>query len=413
MRRLLLALGAVLAAAAVPAPASAAFRAPCAPGGPTCTFWNAKVAFVADGDTIRVRVEGSRKLKYIRFVGINAMELQRYSKYPSRRRGDCHGLEATAFIDRYITRTKRRVRLSAQRASSSSGHRLYRSVWVKVGGRWRDLARMEIKAGHALWLPNGAESAHNREYAVLASKAIAAGKNLYDPDACGAGPDQAAPLSLSVKWDADGVDDQNINDEWVEIRNGGPRAVSLAGWWIRDSWLRPMRGRPGFVLPARTVVPARGRIRVHSGCGTNGARELHWCQRRSIYENTGDGAYLFDPQGDLRTSFIFPCVVACSDPLRGKVRISARPRRPESISITNVSGAPVDLGDHIAKLRNRGRAGQYVFGRTFAPGTILGAGDTLDFEPGGNGLSDNLGVVELRTMTDVETDCFAWGSARC
>src|SRR5688500_16376965 len=171
MRRGLLAPGLALLAAAVAADTASARRAPCAEGSkaPRCTFQDARAVFVADGDTIRVRLAG--RIRTVRFTGINAMELSRYSKYPSRRRGACHGLEATAFVERAIKRSKWRVRLAAQKLSSRAERRLRRSVWVKQGGRWRDLANLELQAGLALWLPNHVENAHNREYAVLAQRA--------------------------------------------------------------------------------------------------------------------------------------------------------------------------------------------------------------------------------------------------
>src|SRR3954447_12289392 len=99
------------------APARAAWRAPCQPGtkAPLCTWWNARTTFVADGDTIRVRISGTSGISTIRFIGINAMELHRYSSKASRRRGDCHGVEAANLVDRLIGRAKGRVRLSAQK----------------------------------------------------------------------------------------------------------------------------------------------------------------------------------------------------------------------------------------------------------------------------------------------------------
>lgn len=417
----------VLAGLAVGPAAQASFRAKCIPGqgsSPACTWWNAKVTFISDGDTIDARISGGgRGEKHIRFTGINAMELQRYSKYPNRRRGDCHGVEATALIERYIKRSRFKVRLAAQKASSRSGRRLRRSVWVRSGGRWRDLAKLEIAAGHALWLPATDEWAHNREYADLASKAIAAQGNLYDPDFCGAGPDQDLPLGLALNWDADGGDEGNLNGEWVDIRNGGRRPLSLGGWFFRDSFLRYDAGKraPGYVFPASAVVPAQGTVRLRMGCGNNTAREFHWCQDGSVFENVtggprhiGDGGYLFDPQRDLRASTLFPCVIACSDPLAGKVRVTVHPNKPESISVTNVSGGVVDLVDHTVKLRSRGAADEYVFGEVFGPGTFLGPGRTLRYAPPrANVLSDNGGVVELRTLTDIQTDCVAWGFGRC
>ena len=143
----------------------------------------------------------------------------------------------------------------------------------------------------------------------------------------------------------------------------------------------------------------------------------------------GDGAYLFDPQGDLRASQIYPCLVACSDPLAGQVRLDVQPRRDESISVTNTSGGPVDLGGHLVKLHNAGKPDQFVFGYPFRPGTVLAPGETLRHRPGrlagddtrlerhaGRGpyvLADGKGVVSLRTTDDLVTACDAWGAASC
>ena len=276
--------------------------------------------------------------RHIRLTGINAMELQRYSKYPERRRGDCHAREATALIERYIRAARFRVRLAAQRASSRSGRRLRRSVWVRSGGRWRDLAQLELAAGHALWLPAADEWAHNLEYGRLGAAALAAQRNLYDPDFCGAGPDQDLPVSIVVNWDADGSDEGNLNGEYVDIRNGGARPLSLAGWFFRDSFLRYDRGRrtPGFAFPPSAVVPAGGSLRLRMGCGTNTARELHWCLDGTAFENVtggprhvGDGGYLFDPQRDLRASFLYPCLARLRRLRRGPraARSASEPAR--------------------------------------------------------------------------------------
>src|SRR4051794_999855 len=207
----------VLAAAVLALPAAAgASTGPCVPGSsqPRCNFKMARVTFIADGDTIRVRQAGSRAVKRIRFTGINAMELHRYSKYASRRRGDCHGVEATNLIERYIKRAHGKVRLADQRADSKSGHRLRRAVWVRSGGHWVDLGKVELQHGLVLWLPNGAEWAHNGEYHRLAAEAAAAHRGLYDPKSCGAGPDDDIPLRMFVNWDASGNDEQNLNGEW-------------------------------------------------------------------------------------------------------------------------------------------------------------------------------------------------------
>jgi endonuclease YncB( thermonuclease family) len=449
----LLGLLAAVAAALAAAPADAAWKAPCREDGtgPTCTFWDAKVTFVDDGDTIEAVVAGSRtrRSQLVRFTGINAMELYRYSKYASRRRGACHGLAAAALVERYVKGSHWRVRLSAQRASSVSGgrRRLRRSVWVKAGGRWRDLARLEMEQGLALWLPNGQEWAHNGEYHALAEQAALAQRGLYDPDSCGAGPDQDLPISVSVNWDADGNDSQNVAGEWVDIRNGGPRPLALGGWWFRDSWLyyndRPASGAvvaragvPGYAFPADAVVAPFGSLRLHVGCGPDSGTDLYWCQHSDAFENAstdgkqiGDGGYLFDPQGDLRAWQIYPCLTACLDPLAGQVRVTVRAiGKPEWIEVTNVGGAPVDLGDHVLQERSLGKADAFIFSYGFRWGTVLQPQQSIRFVPGGaldsagavrhlgsriSGFADGGGQVTLRTQTNLITDCSSWGRGHC
>ena len=437
MRRGLLALAGALLVATLAADTAAARRAPCAEGAkqPLCTFQNARVVSVADGDTLHVRVGG--RIQTVRFTGINAMELSRYSTRGSRRRGECHGREATAFVEQAIRRSRWRVRLAAQRLSSRAEGRLRRSVWVRQGGRWRDLARLELQAGHALWLPNSVENAHNREYAALAQAAAAAGKNLYDRDYCGTGPDQDLPITVTVNWDADGNDDQNLNGDWADIHNGGGRDLDLGGWWVRDSPLRAGKDHvPGYRFPPSTIVPAGGTLRVRAGCGVSEPLEKHWCLNESVFEQVssgfatmGDGAYLFDPQGDLRAWEIYPCLVACDDPLAGKVSLAAQPRRDESMAITNTSGGPVDLGGHVAKVHLNDRPNHFVMGYFFRTGTILQPGETMRVDPGGSASDDTRlerhagrgphvmpdagGVVSLRTTDDLVTSCTAWGSASC
>ena len=141
-----------------------------------------------------------------------------------------------------------------------------------------------------------------------AQKAAAAQKGLFSPSYCGVGPNEGHPVRVWANWDADGSDRQNVNGEWVKIRNYDPvNPLPLDGWYVRDSSLRR------FTFPAGTAFPPNSSITVYAGQGENFGSEFFWNLTRPVFDNTtrddrgkGDGAYLFDPQGDLRAWMISP-----------------------------------------------------------------------------------------------------------
>jgi hypothetical protein len=302
---------------------------------------------------------------------------------------------------------------------------------------------MEVERGLALWLPNGVEWAHNAEYHRLSEQARAAGKGLFDPTSCGAGPDDGTPLRMFVNWDADHNDNDNLNDEWVDIVNDGSAPLPLKGWWLRDSWLNWARkpgggGRvPGYPFPPGASIPAGGAIRLHVGCGKTSGDDLYWCQKTSAFENVtsdaralGDGAYLFDPQGDVRLSSVYSCVIACSGGAAvGSVRLDVTPNRDESVDVTNTGGGDLDLYGYVLKLHHPDLKDQFIASYQFARGTVLGPGEALHLEltgspsndsrlnrhwpVGPNILRDGEGAMSLRTFTDIVITCDAWGRGRC
>src|SRR3954454_10693938 len=167
---------------------------PVDPHSPSCLVWTGKVTLVDDGDTVDVKIDRGGKRR-VRVTGINTNELTRYSHTPSKRRGQCHAVAATAQLERMIKKSHWRVRLLAQHESSHSGHhRIRRSLQVRIGGRWQDPAAVQLRTGLALWLPNQQETAWNRSYREIAKGAAARGIGIYDGSSCGHGPAAGAQL---------------------------------------------------------------------------------------------------------------------------------------------------------------------------------------------------------------------------
>jgi len=281
-------------------------------GSPRCHYWYGKAVFFADGDTIDVNIAGDgHGARHIRFSGINAMELTRYSSIRSRRRGECHAVAATNRVEALIRRGHRRVRLAAQHASSRSGHRLRRQVSTKINGRWVDVNRAIIAEGRALFLGNSAEWAWDRPYMRLAQRAAARRLRLWNPRGCGAGPQRHVTPRVRIKYDADGYDKQNTNGEWARIFNPSSRRLRLGPWGFRG----PRAARLPF--PRGTSVPAHGSVLRRMGHGPNRHGVFHWGLSGPPFENpnpatgSGDGGYLFDPRGNLRAWTMYPCLVGC------------------------------------------------------------------------------------------------------
>ena len=424
VRRLIPLVLAAAVLAALPAAAEARSGA-CVPGvaGPTCHVWTAKVKSVNDGDTMDVDVlrDGTTATRRIRFAGVQAMEQTAYS--PRHRLGDCHAIEATERVERLVRRSKWRVRLSAEDPNTMSQRRYVRWVAVKVHGRWTDVGTILMREGLALWWASAREWATNLSYSTHLQRAIAARRGLFDPDGCGAGPSAASPLAMIVNWDADGSDDANPSDEWAEIRNLDPvNAVPLRDWYLRDAGLR------NYLFPPQAVIPPGGSLRVNVGTFGDDATVFPWGLRSPVFGNvndqtgTGDGAYLFDPLGNVRATMVWPCRWQCSDPLQGAVSISADPNgRRESVTLTNVSAAPIDLDAHVLKSEPQ----SYHFG----PGSVIPAGGSMRIQVVGSPENDTAldkrwgharpilrdagDVVRLSSYTDITVACTAWGDRAC
>ena len=410
----------LLLSSAVPAHAR---TAPCRPGGPTCHVWTGKVTAVNDGDTIDVDLagDGRRSPRRVRFTAVQATELRRYD--PRHRSGQCHAVEATEWLERTLRRAGNRVRLSARDAGARATRgRLLRFVAIRSGGRWRDVGERLLAAGHATWMPSIDETAWNARYARAEQRAAALGVGLWDADHCGVGPQQGAQLQVFVRSDPVGADVQDVNGEWVKVRNLSAHPVALGGWSVRNARLRR------FTIPAGTTVPGGGTLTLHVGRGANRPGVLFWGMAQPTFlnangdgRNLGDAALLFDPRGDVRAYQLYPCVVACSDPRAGALEVEAHPHRPEAIRVRNVSTQPVDLfGLQLAL-----EGSTYVFeeGPPVAPGgalTVEVAGDPGDDTATERHwgidrymLPDAGGAIRLQTLSLVTLACDAWGDGGC
>jgi endonuclease YncB( thermonuclease family) len=418
---------AVLLCLLAPGIAQAQQTGPCVlgkPHSPRCTLRNGKVTFVGDGDTLNVRFSGQNKKApgtRIRIAGIQAMEEYTYTSDRKKRRGECHANPATARLEYLVKQSKGRVQLAAQDASSRSRDRPLRHLRVVINHRWRDVGRIMIGEGHAIPLLSRREWALNRSYNYLAQRAASQRTRIWNSYYCGPGPEQPARLRVWVNSNPPGRDGHDPNGEWVKVKNRDPRrSVHIGHWWLRDAALRR------YTFPPAATVPAGGSVTLYVGRGSDDAADFFWGYRKSVFDNeddhgTGDGAYLFDPEGDLRAWMLYPCAYRCHDPHKLAVKIAVHPSGREYATVKNVTRRAVALEGY------RLTAGAYSY--AFPAGTVLRPRDVLRVDVKGDPAEDGPlrkfwgldrpilgnggGSARVSTYNDIVIACRSWGSGSC
>jgi hypothetical protein len=360
----------------------------------------------------------------VRFIAIQAAELTRYSVTPSKRRGECSAIAASNFVEKVVRQGHRRVRLTAEHPRRDSIGRLLRSVAVRLGGRWRDVGEMEMARGLTLWLHNTLETAWNERYNLLGQRAAQRGIGVWNPALCGSGPAQDVPLKVWVMSDPVGDDAREIDAEFVKIQNRSATAtLSLRGWWLSDAGPKSTR----FHFPDDAQIGPGQTLTVRTGSGLSGGLTYYRGLAGTVFENSvngggaGDGAYLFDPLGNLRAHMLYPCLVACSDPEQGSLAVTVNAvRGPEYVLVRNVSDHTVNLYGYELRL-----PGAYAF----PEGSLLEPGQTMQVfvegDPdqdtrlvkhigyGGAYLRDSGGTAAVTTFDEIVLDCGSWGSGQC
>ena len=420
-RRLLTAVAGV----AVVASTAALAAGPSASAATTSKVWGSSVTYgtivgVDDGDSVVVRVDGDPSTVapvHVRNAGIQTMET-----------GECHAAQSTAAM-KSLTPVGKRVRMSLANPAASSLGRPLRFVDAWNGTAWVDTQLSMLKAGHALPMPGaGSDLSRWRAYEAAAQQAAKAGTNMWDTDFCGSGPSQTTPLRTWINWDGNKDESLDPNQEWVRILNSSTVPMSLNGWSLRTG------GQDSYFFPSTAIVPAGFTTTIQVGTGINTPTRLYWGSPKSKFANTngttipGSGVYLFDPQGDIRAWSMYPCLYACTDPLVGKIKMTANADAPGT-DATNLNGEYVTVRPAGAYTVDVSHKVISAFGRTyeFSKGSYVRPGEMLVLRVG-SGTSTRLtrywghtapvlanagGAAILRTPENIRLGCVAWVTGRC
>jgi len=100
----------------------------------------------------------------------------------------------------------------------------------------------------------------------------------------------SASVSISaINFDAPGNDHNNLNGEWVKITNYGSTSVMMGGWTLSDEGNKHI-----YQFPQSFGIDPGASVTVYTGCGSNSANALYWCEPQAVWNNNGDVATLKD-----------------------------------------------------------------------------------------------------------------------
>ena len=324
------------------------------------------VDVVLDGDTFRFIEEGATDSVTVRLLGVNTPEIRGFNN-ANRDKDMCGGPEATRLLTSWLPPgTKVQLRSLDEASFKDERIQRYAFAWNPQTNQYDiDLQVVIAQSGLAMWFTVENESALSYKYRVMIAQVQLKKIGLWSPDLCGPLEQPEAKLSVNVNWDAQGNDSTNINGEYAIIRNVGDSNVDVTGWVLRDTGVSDWFRFP----PGSTLAPNDFRV-VHMGVGTNGTpnpRDLYWGSEVALFRNTdinsflGDGAYLLDQNTAVRSYYEYPCVLDCSDPMKGVLRITkvnatstakkmSRRTNQEYITIKNTGRSTVLLdGYHLRR----------------------------------------------------------------
>lgn len=96
----------------------------------------------------------------------------------------------------------------------------------------------------------------------------------------------------SFHYNAKGSDNENLNDEYVVLKNDCDYYIDLTRWAVKD------RTANTYVFP-NFGLGSKEEVKIFSGSGIDTEKELYWNNKFPVWDNSGDTFYLRDAGGSL------------------------------------------------------------------------------------------------------------------
>ncbi|RLM53650.1 endonuclease [Halobellus sp. Atlit-31R] len=285
-------------ATTAPEPASVALRTGAsAPAGVTVS-----VTEVVDGDTVKIAyANGTRET--VRLLGVDTPEVygenapDEFEGVPDTAAGETclgdAGEAASTYAEERLTGESVTLVFDAQ--SDRRGYYGRLLAYVYVDGESFNYAL--LREGHARVYDS--TFTERERYTAAEAAAREAGRGLWSCAPGGgatstgtARADGGSTLVVdAVHADADGNDNENLNDEYVVFRNAGDDRLDLSGWTVVDE------ADHTYTFPTGTSLDPGATLTLRTGSGVDTASTLYWGARGAIWNNGGDVVVVRDAAG--------------------------------------------------------------------------------------------------------------------
>jgi len=267
--------------------------APTAGPLPTDTT-EASITAVVDGDTVRVAYDNGIE-DTVRLVGIDTPEVHttndptEFEGVPDTEAGrDClraAGADASnAAKDALLGAT---VGLAFD--PNTDRRDRYGRLLAYIVDDERLFNYQLVAQGHARVYT---ESPFSREDEFLAAERVArdSGRGLWrcvdpdsvTPDAAPTATPSPSGLALAeIHADAEGNDNENLNDEYLVLVNRGDAPINMTGWTVTDA------ADKRYTFGQYTLDPG-SRVTLHTGSGTDTETDRYWGAGSAVWNNGGD-----------------------------------------------------------------------------------------------------------------------------
>lgn len=276
--------------------------------------FEAEVVEVVDGDTIKVVMpDGSRETA--RLLGVDTPEVHgentpgEFEGVPETDAGKAclrsWGEEASAYTkERLLGET---VTLSYDENEPQRGY--YGRLLVYVHDDEGEFNYALIT--HGLARVYDSKFQYRERYYEAESAAMKGGVGLWACREGGAGStptpratptatatetiaDGGIPLRVSeIHADAAGNDGENLNDEYVVLKNVGDSDLDLSGWTVADA------ADHEYTFPGGTTLGAGESLTLRTGSGSDSGGEYYWGANSPIWNNGGDTVTVRTADGEV------------------------------------------------------------------------------------------------------------------